>query len=60
MSKIQLTREIAQAIATDVGNRSMYKGGRVYWSKQDYRRAARALNRLMRDGEKDDDDEWEE
>jgi len=36
MPRIVMTREIAYAIGTDAGNRSMRAGGRTAWNVDDY------------------------
>lgn len=46
--KMPLTEEIAQRIATDVGDRSMRAGGRVAWSEEDYHVACVELVRLLK------------
>lgn len=44
--KIDMTKEIANAIAQDVANRRMRMGGRKTWNDSDYRTAADELARL--------------
>lgn len=44
--KIQLTRDLAWAAATDAGNRSMRQAGRTKWSQRDYNAAIREFDRL--------------
>jgi hypothetical protein len=41
-----MTREIAQAAATDAGTRSMHAAGRTKWNQDDYNAAAGIFNRL--------------
>ena len=42
-------RTLAQAAATDAGNRSMLKAGRRVWNAEDYNAATNTLNSLWTD-----------
>lgn len=44
---MKLTRELAYAAATDVGNRSMKANNRTAWNEDDYNVAAETFQRLM-------------
>jgi hypothetical protein len=44
--RIELTRKLAWAAATDAGNRRMREAGRTKWSQGDYNAAVREFNRL--------------
>lgn len=41
-----MTREMAWAMATDEGNRSMRRAGRMTWNQDDFNAAAKMFNRL--------------
>lgn len=43
---MEMTRELAWAAATEAGNKSMRKGGRIKWSLKDYNAAVGEFNRL--------------
>lgn len=43
----RITREIAQAAATDAGNRRMRALGRQRWDRDDFNEAVRVFDELM-------------
>lgn len=46
-------RDIAWAVSTDAGNRSMRKAGRKAWNEDDWNVAVAELNRLLPESRKD-------
>lgn len=44
--KLTMTRDLAWAAAMDEANRSMRRGGRKAWSREDYNVAVDTFNRL--------------
>lgn len=45
--KIIMDRELAHAVGTDAGNRSMKRAGRTAWSEEDKRAAIDEFYRVM-------------